>query len=166
MRVVVPYTALHPFTLRALKAYAPEAEVIDLGNQGDAYYELLCELWSEGEGFLIVEQDIEIHASVVPQLEECLEDWCIFGYPGPLGAGIWPPPDQRLLTRSLGCTRFSASLIKAEPDLMENLPLHYWGHLDFTIDRALSPRWAPHVHQPHVNHHHLRQGRCDCGEAH
>ncbi len=160
MRVVCPYVEpkLHPLTLAALKRYAPDADLVDLGLAWDAYYLFLAQLWDEGEGFLIVEEDIEIHADVIPQLEACPEPWCLFGFPGAGGA---------LLHGSLGCTRFSTELIAAVPDLMSKLPVRDWKRLDSEILPALLKRgYEQHIHEPPVPHHHYRPERrlCDCGQ--
>ena len=159
MRVVCCYVEgkLHPLTLAALQKYAPDADLVDLGLAWDAYYLFLAQLWEEGEGFLIVEEDIELHADVIPQLEACPEPWCLFGFPGAGGA---------LLRGSLGCTRFSTELLVAHPDLMAKLPVRDWKRLDSEILPALTKLgYTQHIHEPPVPHHHYRPERrlCDCG---
>lgn len=170
MRIVVPYTlasdpgverGLHPLCERALARYAPEAEMFDLGNRPDAYHELLCEVWAAGEAFLVVEHDVEIHADVVPELEACPEPWCLYPY------GIGFPP--RPCDCALGCTRFSADLIAAVPDLMRSLPCRDWRRQDCEISpRLRRDGFTPHVHVPPVRHHHVYPGPggpgCACGD--
>lgn len=159
MRVVCPYVEpkLHPLTLAALQKYAPDADLVDLGLAWDAYYLFLAQLWDEGEGFLIVEEDIELHEDVLPQLEACSQPWCVFPFPGAGGA---------LLYGSLGCTRFSTELIAAVPDLMSKLPVRDWKRLDSEILPSLIRHgYEQHIHEPPVPHHHYRPERrlCDCG---
>ncbi len=125
---------------------------------------MLAGLWEAGEAFLNIEQDNEIHASVVPEAESCPEDWCVWPYPGPAGG-----TGDHLTYRSLGCTRFSAEMLAKVPALMTDLPSHDWRRLDAIMLPGLSSvRTNPHWHSPPVNHHHVRpwvlQRRCDCGE--
>lgn len=164
MRVVVPFVALHPWAAGALDAHVPEAERVRLSPRSEgAYYELLRSLWRAGDAFLVVEQDVEVHAEVVPSLERCSSPWCVFPYAGPGPAGAANAP----LTRSLGCTRFSASLLGAEPSVMDELPVRSWRRLDCELAPALMRRgYAPHVHRPPVRHHHVYYGLCACGESH
>lgn len=168
MRVVVPYVALHPQAEAALDRFAPEAERFFLGRTSDAYWRLLADLWATGEGFLIVEQDIELVEGVVEGLAACPQWWCLHPYPG----GGWATGGDPLLYQSLGCTRFSSDLLRAEPDLMsevgsvsEGLPAKDWRRLDVTIGPRLNWRgYQPHVHWPAVIHHHdYPVEGCACG---
>lgn len=187
MRVVVPHVGVHSLASRALDRYAPGAERIYVGHHEYAYRDLIAKLWKEGESFLLVEHDVEIHGDVLRQLLRCEkagEPWCLFGYPG---AG--DESGDRVLLRSLGCTRFGAPLLRALPSFMEDLPVHHWTRLDGEMYPRLtvwrhedgSPcdhriiegevacpagplwRYQPHVHTPNVGHHHWRGDRCDCG---
>ena len=178
MRVIVPYVTLHPLALRGLQRFAPEAELIDLGVGRDRYHQLLAELWKAGEGFLIVEQDVELnHDTVLSQMEECPEPWCVFPYPGPKPPRGWSqesPSDElgHLLYRSLGCTRFSGPLLTSMPRFMTELPHREWHRLDREINLRLSAKrfmgqkLKPHVHWPYVLQHHVWDGECSCGEDH
>ena len=182
LRILVPYvgrnnevsqtedwpTGVHPRTHDALTAYAPDAEWVRLTSRVDAYYDLLAGAWADGQGFLLVEQDIEIHASVVPEARTCPEPWCTWPYPGPGFAGETGDP---LLYESLGCVRFSSELLAAEPDLMdevggvsEGMPPRDWRRLDVTIAPRLRWRgYAAHRHWPAVVHHHRYSHGCSCG---
>lgn len=156
MRLVCPYTYLHPLAEDALEPY--EVEFVDMGYQHDSYYKLLCSLWADKQSFLIVEHDIEIHPAVVPELEACPEPWCLYPYRG---------PDDVWLDSSLGCTRFSAELLESLPQFMIDLPVRDWRRLDCEITPRL--HWAghhQHIHSPLVSHHHVRNDVCDCGSTH
>ncbi|MHB1472404.1 MAG: hypothetical protein ACYCV4_02055 [Dermatophilaceae bacterium] len=152
MRIIVPYTRLHPATGRLLNKYAPSAERHRLGPQSDAYHDLLASMWTGRDDLLIIEQDIGIHASVIPSLMFCPEPWCAFPY---LVAG-------KALT-ALGCVRFTASLQTAEPDLFDTigliandgLPAKDWRRMDVRLAGTLTERgYATHVHTPPVTHYH------------
>jgi hypothetical protein len=176
VRVVCPYVlagepgverGLHPLCEQALARFAPDAEMHYLGTRPDAYRELLEECWAQGESFLLVEHDIEIHERVVSELQACQEPWCAFPYA--IGA-----PGGDLIDSSLGATRFSAALLEALPGLIGSLPVRDWRRLDCEIaPRLRSAGFAPHVHSPPVSHHHVypAPGRpdgewCACGTEH
>ena len=152
---------LSPLCERALSRYAPDAELIDLGTRHDAYRELLEELWQDGESFLIVEQDVEIHEAVIPELGACQEPWCLYAY----NIG-WPPAPVR---SALGCVRFSAHLLAEYPNAIADLPVRGWNQLDSMIyPRLREAGFRPHEHEPLVAHHHRYPApggkRCACGE--
>lgn len=171
MRIVYTFTPPHgdhkpsPIAREALSRFAPNAEIYELGTHPDAYYTLFCQLWSEGEGWLNIEQDIEIHEDVVPGMEACAEPWCVAAYQG---AGI---DGDRYLYGSLGCTRFSTDLIAAHPQFMQNIAGRSWQQLDAHILPGLiGLGYTQHIHKPPVQHHHVRQYggtlRCDCWGSH
>lgn len=175
LRVVAPYTVvgapgiergLHPLCEAALARYAPQAELFDLGNSPTAYHALLSELWAAGGSFLVVEHDIEIGAHVVPEAEACPEPWCAWPY-------VVGSSREGFIESSLGCTRFSAEILTAVPDLMSMLPVRDWRRLDCEMSpRLRAAGFEPHVHAPPVLHHHTyprlpEEGGgvwCACGE--
>lgn len=164
--------ALHPLALKALQEYAPDGDLVDLGHGDHRYWQFLCQMWAAGETFLIVEQDVEIHGDVIPQMEQCPEPWCLFPYPGPRPSRGWSQnhadtPLGHLLYRSLGCTKFSASLMARYPGFMSGLPNHDWRRLDAEIHPRLeAKKVTPHLHWPHVLQHHVWDDLCSCGEDH
>lgn len=192
IRVVCPYTGIHPKVEAALQRYAPQVERIKVAHcdlpldcgtacadprrhcHHDrcqlAYGELLTRLWSEGETFLNVEMDIEIHADVVPMAAACPEPWCVWPFPGP---GFWDTSGDSLLYGSLGCTKFSAELMAGEPDAMtvagamnQGLRAGDWRRMDVSILPTLRARgYEPHIHWPAVVHHHRYSHGASCGEA-
>ena len=183
LTVICPYTNLHPLTRDSLRL-APRAVCTRLGNGDRSYWEFLSRLWAKGESVVLVEHDIEVHSGVVPGFESCPEPWCSHPFsrllPGPhstwdgegWSAGI------ALLTKSLGCVRWSAELMAAEPDLMTvvgqmafpGLPPGHWRRLDDAIAQVLEARkYSVHVHVPEVKHHHHLIDRgwdvCSCGDV-
>lgn len=151
--ILAPYTRLHPVTARLLNRYAPGHERVRIDPaDSEAYWRLLADQWHEPGDLLIVEQDVGIHADVVESLAACPEPWC--GFPYPIGA-------QLLVC--LGCTRFTAELKAAEPDLLEavgqdgtgGLPARAWQRLDVRILDHLRERgYRQHEHHPAVKHYH------------
>lgn len=151
--IVVPYTRLHPVAARLLNRHAPGHVRVRLDPGDDAaYWRLLTRLWSQPGSTLVVEQDVGIRAGVVEQLECCPKPWC--GFPTPIG---------RQLLVALGCTRFSAELKAAEPDLLDvvgedaggPVPARHWRRLDVRIFDQLRVRgYRQHEHSPAVRHYH------------
>lgn len=163
MRVVCAYTDWHVLSEQSLDRYAPAHEPVWVGEREDlSYYELLCRLWRDGESFLIVEHDIEIHDRVVPVSAACSEWWCVWPYNG---AGR--PGTDRMLYRALGCTKFHADLLAAHPRFMDELPVRHWKRLDSEVNPGLTRLGLePHVHAPPVTHHHVYDGVCACEQDH
>jgi hypothetical protein len=151
--IVAPYTRMVPATARLLNRHAPGHLRVRLDPADDhAYWALLANLWREPGDLLIVEQDIGIHAGVVEELTGCREPWC--GFPYHIG--------EQLLV-CLGCTRFTAELKAAEPDLLDvvgedgtgGLPARVWQRLDVRILDHLRERgYRQHRHEPAVRHYH------------
>ena len=144
-------------------------------REGDttAYSRTWAEWWAAGEAFALVEQDIELHGTVLSQFRRCAEPWCVFPYNGPGYGGAGGDP---VLYGALGCVRFSAALLAAEPDLpayvgaiddAPGLARGDWRRLDARVLSALRDRgYAPHCHQPPVFQHHCFHGLCSCGYDH
>jgi hypothetical protein len=151
--ILVPYTRLYPATARLLNRYAPGHQRVPLdAADPSAYWGLVAEAWRQPGDLVIVEQDIGIHAAVVPGFAACREPWC--GHPYPIG--------EQLLV-CLGCTRFTAELKASEPDLLDvvgedgtgGLPARHWQRLDVRILDELRRRgYAQHPHDPPVRHYH------------
>lgn len=154
MRVIVPYTRLHPSAAERLDAYAPGRHLMHI-NPADsaAYWDLLDTEWCTPGDLAIIEHDVGIHAGVLPGFRECPELWCAHEYNI---AG-------RMLA-CLGCTRFRAELKAAVPDLfarMDALPFdgsppRVWDRLDVRLAEVLADLgYAPHIHHPTVAHYHI-----------
>jgi hypothetical protein len=156
--ILVPYVAgmLHPETERMLRLHVPDGTPIDwreIGRDDMAgYWRLLAECWQEPGDLITVEHDIGIGPEVVPGFAACPEPYC--GHPYNAAGS---------LLACLGCTRFSAALKAAEPDLLEvvgevtgdGLPARDWRRLDVRISDELKRRGcAVHVHEPAVEHFH------------
>lgn len=150
--------------------FAPGVEFVALGEGRTAYWRFLADLWRAGESFIIVEQDVEIHAGVVRALTYCPELWCVFPYQGPrnYGDGSFPVFDQ-----ALGCTRFRASLMIDHPALFDAIGAgdsdptraRYWQGLDSQVAASLrSLGHRAHAHLPPATHHHRYPAGCACGD--
>lgn len=151
--ILLPYTRLHPVAARLANRHAPGHVRVKLDPRDqEAYWALLAREWRQSGDLLIIEQDVGIHDRVVPGMAACPEPWC--GHPYPIGD---------LLLVCLGCTRFSAALKAAEPDLLDEvgedgtggLPARHWGRLDVRIlDHLRARGYQQHQHSPPVRHYH------------
>lgn len=167
MRVVVPFTNVHPLADTAVQRHAPHAERVYVGDRDDSYWRLLSGLWADGEAFVVIEHDIEIHATVLEAFAACTSPWCTFGYLISWG-------DAELLTRGLGCVRFGVGAMAMVPDATTDPdvlgaggdPSRDWRRLDTRIaGRLSSGGLEPCVHGT-VVHHHIYGGHCACGREH
>jgi len=156
MNVMCCFTDLRPETERAVKSFAPDALFADTSGSATAYWEAIKSHWAGVEDLVVIEQDIVITADVVPSFKDCSELWCSYKYFGPKHLGY--------LSRSLGCTKFSAelqrlvsvedildSVFRAEPGVkvvnVSDAGDPEWHVVDVTISSAMDRRnIEPHVH--------------------
>lgn len=139
MKVVCPFSKLKPETRAALKGF--RVDYVNVGHSITAYWELLSGLWRTGATFAVIEQDIVVNKDTIPNFARCKNLWCCAPYPY-LGSPTYA---------GLGCTRFRSELMKAHPDLMDDVALHvypghcarHWCTLDAAIQREL---WARKRH--------------------
>lgn len=151
MRVTCPYAgSIPPETVAALDASGFPWEAADVSRTPTSYTRLFCRLWADGEPFAIVEHDIVPHPGALDELLGCPRDWCAFAYPYMNGTHA-----------GLGCTRFSATLLAAVPDAVEQTwrestdvhPAGFWCALDDRLGRVLRRSgFTQHVHGPPVTH--------------
>jgi hypothetical protein len=144
VRILCCYANLRPETAATIAEFAPGTELVDVAEDKYGYWRNVCERWTGSDDLLIVEQDMELIAEVVPSFEDCPEQWCLFEYQG--------NPFMGTLSRHLGCTRFRKELQQAVPlSLADNLR---WDVLDGTIAGKLNEAgYSPHVHGE-INHLH------------
>lgn len=134
-RVFVPYTRFDERVAQALATAGVPAGFWDVSADDEAYWRLLSDLWVQGDGFTIVEQDIVVRADTLASFDRCQNDWC--------GAGYRYLSSDRYV--GLGCTRFRSEFIAAHPDLIEVAgeysdnahPQRHWCTLDAAMQFAL-----------------------------
>ncbi len=148
MKVVIPHAR---YNLHKLVAVSIQNEcsnpVLYHCDKEDSYYELINELWHEGETFTIIEHDIIPWPGAVSELNECSRVWCLCPY-------------NLNTNSSLGFTKFGEVLLKEHPNILEN-PSGYdksWTRLDWYLTRELFKLgYQPHTHQPNVAHLHAHE---------
>ena len=139
MKVVVPYTNLHPVTKMVTEWYKPEYVHLE---DDDAYRRLLKQLWEERESVVIVEHDVVPWPYAIEELFRCSCWWGAYSYQLHGGVGIH---------HGFGCTKFGLKLMEAVPFIWDE-PGH-WNSLDqrlYFCARKLGIE--PHPHRPPVIH--------------
>lgn len=157
MRVYVPFVPgmLRPEVTTALDGLGAAYELVAL-DAGDpsAYPRMLCWWWQQGETFAIVEQDNVPQVDVFAAWEHCGHLAC--GFPYDIGPG-------QPITPWLGCTRFSAELLRLHPALAyeanngstPGLPTWSYRSQDVRIKQELARRGIEIVaHRPPIMHLH------------
>src|SRR5271166_392986 len=91
MRVVCCYCNIKPQTAKALKLYAPECEYVDTSATIWDYGKAIASRWTGEDDLVIIEDDKEITAEVLPSFQSCGCLWCSYRYL------IYPEGHQRLI---------------------------------------------------------------------
>jgi hypothetical protein len=154
VNVIVPFTELHPATEKALLLYGPRNQVWyhNVSSSDQEYWNVLARQWATGEGFIIIEHDVEVRNNTIQELTDCPEDWCAFPYAmGPSG-----------YQTALGCTKFSTDLVQRYTNLLQEAGDKHdpwsakrdWRRLDRRIFETLTEHGeSEHRHEPPVKHH-------------
>lgn len=146
--ILVPYTIRHALTEEGL----PEsASWVYVGNDKCDYWRALCEWWKPEE-FIIIEHDVRASPEVFEEFALCEQDWCTFKYNNhtEANADAWK-------YGILGCTRFSAHLIKKAQKALKDMEWRYrdWHVLSTGLGIALREAgFEPHLHGV-VDHHRM-----------
>lgn len=143
-RVIVPYVG-EPLEIQrdVLASMFIEPEYIDVSGSDWNYWELLKDLWSAGEKFMIIEQDILPWPGSVHLAWKCEEPWCVYPY---LIGGKYSPVGH-------GCVKYDAEVMEKAPDAIVTVSRRHWSTLDsHTIHAIRKAGFRPHVHQPPVIH--------------
>lgn len=147
MRVLCCCTSPHAATVSALRAFAPAAEFADVTGDESGYWREISCRWDGTTSLVIIEQDIEITADVLPSFAACPQPWCTYGYQ------IFRDPPE-LLTWGLGCARFTGEAQRAADLSRISESQRRWPYLDCAISVMLHDAGiVPHVHGE-VTHHH------------
>lgn len=170
MKLVVAFCQLHPKTAQAaLAELKADAQIVwaDTSGSDTAYFEAIERHWAEGQTFVLLEQDKLPVPGALRALHDCPASWCT--YPVPMAHNGQPCDFV-----SLSCTKFSAELMAAVPDLMDRVaklnmgrgPKH-WDRLDMSmalectkaLGRMRRPPYECHWHPAGmVGHEHIPLG--------
>lgn len=159
MRPVFFHYADHMASYLAVTRFMPQAEHVFTGKSSYAYWDELAARWDRPEAsLLVIEQHIVVHGEVLPQLEECPGDWCVFPFGVKSPDGTFGP----LQYQGLGCTRFSAALRRAVPSAdirpravraCPHCGAPHWAFIDGPVGQALREAgYEPCVHHPPAEH--------------
>lgn len=152
MRVVVPYTRVHPDTRAALEGWK-NVEYRYTGADDYAYGRLLRELWADQEDFLLIEHDVIATTDHLIRMATCPNVYCAVPYAWGQAVGV-----------TLGFTRFRSLLLRTYPDAAKiacriphpfGEPGHYRTPLDVWLQAAVLRDLyglQPCCHLPPVEH--------------
>lgn len=156
MKIVVPHTRarLRDETVEALRAHMRDSdtvEFVDVSGHDLQLWETWQWAWQAREDVIWVEHDIVIGPDTIPGFEACQDEWCAHGYEY-AHFGVYA---------GTGCVRFRASLMRAFPDLWDQVgrcagrkhPPKHWCSLDAFSKVILSQQgYRQHLHEPAVAH--------------
>ena len=151
MKLCVPHTDLRQETYRATRNW-PNVTYRYVGDSDTAYAEWLCELWADGEGFIVCEHDVVPAKGALKELADCPHGYCSF----PVALSVYLAPCMSL-------TKFSGEFLRAYPNVMDRVmrvPTNYGvnGHfrqLDTIVQQTVLLRrygQQPHIHLPPAQH--------------
>jgi hypothetical protein len=143
MKIVCPYTRLQWATELTLRIEEVNTRFVYTGNSDTAYYDLVRELWSQGETFIVVEHDIVIWPGALRVTWECPHPLCVYYAPGPVGV------------IGLGCVKYGKDLISSFPSHLDNIDpsQRSWRMLDKSLTWDLINKGISfHNHEPMVSH--------------
>jgi hypothetical protein len=171
LKVYYFYSADWPEACDLVIRHAPMAEHVWTGGHPYEYWQATTFRWGQDD-LVTIEQDIGIHAEVIPQFENCPEPWCAFGYQ--IGTS--------LCYTGGGCRKLSLEAQQQVPLPALMYPVRdigecpvcaalCWRHMDTRITAALEDAgFRVHVHEPQVRHLRmelaLRHGDEEAGTAH
>lgn len=157
MKIFIPYTKFLSIQAQHLYMDDCEPEYIDVSGDPHLYFEVMKEIWSLKEDFILLEHDIIPWPGALKTFEECLEHWCAFKY--------YYPPSGHLVIAN-GCVRFRKEIMELIPDLFDLIEKNNeeffvrsedpkdWKALDGRMGAILTNKLNNfvHVHHPAVVH--------------
>jgi hypothetical protein len=150
---------LWPATAGSLAAHAPDALIIPV-PAGEIWrpWTDYAARWGRDDDLVVIEQDVVIHAGVLPSFGECPEPWCLFPARHYAQGGGW-------MLDGIMCNRFRKEFMQAVP--VEAVEAVYgscircdggkdprcWAHIDGrTREAGEAAGFRIHVHWPSVGH--------------
>jgi hypothetical protein len=150
VKILACPVAYWPKAQESWKTYLPGIEVIYIDKENlRSYWNEIAERWGRSD-LLLIEQDIVVHRSVLPQFMCCNESWCLF----PFNGQNW----------GLGCTRFrkefqqkvTIDVLRQQVDYCDYCKgedATCWWHIDGKVLRAGEALgFKRHEHYPQVGH--------------
>jgi len=148
---------LWPLTKASLAIHAPDTLVIPIDAEDITQpWTTYASYWGSDD-LVVIEQDVVIHADVLPQFEACPEMWCLFPARHYATGGGW-------MLNGIMCNRFRREFMAAVPvEAVEAVPgscprckgqnPKCWAHLDGKVREAgEAAGFKIHVHWPSVGH--------------
>ena len=148
---------LWPATAASLAEHAPDTLIIPI-DPGDITqpWTTYASWWGKDD-LAVIEQDIVVHAGVIPGFADCPEPWCLYPFRHYARGGGF-------MDSGIGCNRFRREFMEAVPvEAVEAVPgschdcngvnTKCWRHLDGKVREAgEAAGFKIHVHWPSVGH--------------
>jgi hypothetical protein len=167
VRLVIHHTSkLRPEV--AAIGFDMDAKFIDVSGSDTAYFASFEKLWSEGLGFISIEQDVLPTPALLVAMWRCDHELCA-GYYWQGSHPIMPgetepkPGGADRITHTLACVKFSTVLMSRLPNAMRGEAartngVRHFNMLDLSLigrDGVLAQFGAQvHVHEPAMQHLH------------
>lgn len=161
MKVICCYRNMESRAAAALEKYAPMVEMVDTSASIYTYNEVIASHWTGKYDLIVIEEDKEITADVIPAFSNCNHLWCAFEY------DIYPEPYCRTVSTGLGCTRYSAEIqrvVGISEFLCDDLPCWgmcgqckgkgCWRYLDSRMAHAIRGHGVDVSVHGFIEHHH------------
>lgn len=113
-------------------------EKFPVGNDGTGYHTLIEQMWSMKRTFVVIEQDVLVQRDTISTLLSCRRPWCGCHYQ--IGGAL----DTSVM---LGCTKFSASMQRLHPKMMERVGefgCEQYGKAPFSHANCANPTGVEH----------------------
>jgi len=140
------------------------ATFFDLTGDDQGYVKLMTRLWSEGKGFVLLEEDVMPTPALLQELWDCPEELCsafFWLYDGAVMDGESRPqrPRRCRVSATLALNKFGSSLLRRAPRAMQDAAgrtndVQHFNMLDLALVHPGGvlqghPYYAmPHVHGP------------------
>lgn len=149
---------LWPGTRDSLAGHAPDALVIPIDRDDiEQPWTTYARYWGTDD-LVVIEQDVIIHAGVLPSFESCPEPWCLFP------ARHYAVGPSGFMKTGIMCNRFRREFMEAVPveaveairgscNLCHGVNRRCFRHLDGrTREAGEAAGFSIHVHWPSVGH--------------
>ena len=146
--LLVPYTVRHSLTEEGVP---DSASWVYVGNDKSDYWRVLCEWWKPKE-FTIIEHDVKASPEIFEEFAICNQPWCTFKY-----SNHTTENHEAWKYGILGCTRFSARVMKKCPKALIDLDWRFrdWHYVSTGLGIAIREAgFEPHLHGV-VDHHRM-----------
>jgi hypothetical protein len=168
MRVVIPFVRGKLRDETWAVGASLNATFVDLTDDDQGYFKLLTRLWSQGEGFVQLEENVVPIPALVQELWDCPHEWCagfFWAWDGAVMDGESRPqrPRRYRVSNTMALSKFGGSLLRRAPGVMRDAVARsndrqHFNQLDLILVheggvlQGHPYNATPHVHAQPVDH--------------